>query len=69
MMIVNVGHRANTAPASSREPSEPIRSAVASFVTPQKPAAISSDSHSRSIIQTGSPRNRPTRKNGAIGTA
>ena len=37
--IVNVGHSANTVPASSREPSEPIRSVGASLASPQKPAA------------------------------
>ena len=69
MTIVNVGHSTNATPASSREPFEPIRSAVVSLVMPQKPAAISDDSHSRSITQIGSRRAWPIRKNGAIGIA
>ena len=67
--IVNVGHSTKTTPASSLEASEPIRSAVASLVMPQKPAATSSDSQSRSITQTGSCSACPSRKNGAIGIA
>ena len=67
--IVNVGHSTNTVPASSREASEPIRSVVASLVIPQNPAAISSESHSRSITHTGTRSACPSRKNGAIGIA
>ncbi len=67
--MVNVGHRAKAMPASSRELSEPIRSAVASLVKPQKPTATRSESHSRSISQTGIRSSWPARKNGPIGIA
>ncbi len=61
MTIVNVGHRANMAPASSRELGDPIRSAVASRTIPQKASATSSDSHSRSVIHTGRCSSWPAR--------
>ncbi len=61
MTIVNVGHRAKTAPARAREPPEPMRSAAASFTIPQNPAAASSDSHRRSVIHTGRWASAPAR--------
>ena len=51
--IVNVGQPANTSPARKREAGEPMPSASASLTSPAKPTAMISDSHSRSISQTG----------------
>ena len=67
--MVNVGHSAKTAPASSREPSVPMPSARASLTRPAKPTVMSSASQSRSISQTGTCASWPSRKNGAIGMA
>ncbi len=51
--IVNVGHSANVSPARNREFGEPMPSASASLTSPAKPAAMISESHSRSVSQTG----------------
>ncbi len=59
--IVNVGHSANTSPASRREAGDPMPSAPASLTSPANPIAMISDIHSRSISQTGSCARWPSR--------
>ena len=59
--MVNVGHRANTRPASRREAGDPMSSASASLTSPAKPTAMISESHSRSVSQTGTCASWPAR--------
>ena len=59
--IVNVGHSANTSPASNREAGEPMPSASASLTSPPNPTAMISDIHSRSMSQTGTCARWPAR--------
>ena len=59
--MVNVGHRAKTSPARTREAGDPMPSASASVTRPPKPIAMISDSHSRSISQTGTCARWPAR--------
>ncbi len=59
--MVNVGHRANTRPASKREAGDPMSSASASLTSPAKPTAMISESHSRSVSQTGTCASWPAR--------
>src|ERR1700723_701671 len=51
--MVNVGHSANTSPASRREAGDPMPSASASLTRPPNPAAVISASQSRSMSETG----------------
>ena len=59
--MVNVGHSANTSPARKREAGDPMPSASASLTSPPKPAAMISESHSRSVSQTGTCASWPAR--------
>ena len=59
--IVNVGHSANTSPARARVAGDPMPSASASLTSPPNPTAMISDSHSRSVSQTGTCARWPTR--------
>ena len=59
--MVNVGHSAKTRPASKREAGDPMPSASASLTSPAKPTAMISESHSRSMSQTGTCARWPTR--------
>ena len=59
--IVTVGQSAKARPATTRDRLEPIRSAAASRIRPAKPTAISRDSQSRSVIQTGIRSSWPAR--------
>ena len=59
--MVNVGHSANTRPASKREAGDPMPSASASLTSPAKPTAMISESHSRSVSQTGTCARWPAR--------
>ncbi len=59
--MVNVGHSAKTRPASKREAGDPISSASASLTSPAKPTAMISESHSRSVSQTGTWARWPAR--------
>ena len=59
--MVNVGHSANTRPASKREAGDPMPSASASLTSPAKPTAMISESHSRSVSQTGTCARWPRR--------
>ena len=59
--IVNVGHRAKARPASRREAGDPMPSASASLTSPAKPTAMISESHSRSVSQTGTCASWPAR--------
>ena len=59
--MVNVGHSANTSPARQREAGDPMPSASASLTSPPKPAAMISESHSRSVSQTGTCARWPAR--------
>ena len=59
--IVKVGQSANTRPARTREFRDPMPSASASLTSPLNPAAMISDIHSRSVIQTGTCASWPAR--------
>ena len=59
--MVNVGHSANTSPARKREAGDPMPSASASLTRPPKPTAMISESHSRSVSQTGTCARWPAR--------
>ena len=59
--MVNVGHSANTRPASTRETGDPMSSASASLTSPAKPTAMISESQSRSVSQTGTCASWPAR--------
>ena len=59
--MVKVGQSANASPATIRDRSVPIRSASASFTSPANPTAISRESQSRSVSQTGTFSSCPAR--------
>ncbi len=57
------GHSANASAPSTRDPVLPMPSASATRSTPQKPIVSRIAHHNRCVIQPGSPRTSPSRKN------